>query len=147
MWEKKTEKYLMMKLLKHDIQIYWQEAVLISFLPVFYMPPLASSLLVYLIQYFHPFTQPCLIFFLTQFLHSFFSLNHVFPCLSSLVCIQYFFSCFSYSCATGFYTVCFPYSNFIIYYCSLNLIPKVLFQLLEIQMKVQGYWLFKQPLS
>lgn len=53
MWEKETEKYLMMKSLKHNIQIYWQEAVLISFLPVFYMPPLAS-LFVYLIQYFHP---------------------------------------------------------------------------------------------
>lgn len=54
MWEKETEKCLMMKLLKHDIQIYWQEAVLISFLPVFYMLPLDFSLFIYLILYFHP---------------------------------------------------------------------------------------------
>lgn len=86
MWEKGTEKYFMMALLKYDIQIYWQEAVLISSLPFLYMPLLASFLLVYLIQSFHPIYKafPNLSYIVLALIFS----------LSTMISIAwYFFSC------------------------------------------------------
>lgn len=146
MQEKGTEIYFMMAILKYDIQIYWQEAVLISSLSFLYMPPLASFLVVYLIQSFHPIYKafPNLSYIVLALI---FSLSTMyFHCLVFLLilllllCHWLFISIYTIRIFSIF-------SFYTLLIALLILLPLYCFSYVEIQIRTEEYYLFKQQFS